>query len=177
MTTTSCPSASPSRTFSPRDIAPTSTTYRLARLLVRQCALNLLKRDQLSGLQVMQEAQSLEVLLQPARPTVSYIRLPAIAMDHPRPARQVSPRPSSTHTFRAHFQKLSSRSTRSSFRTATKWPYISRSFPFASLRFFARCPALGRLAPRCKWKMSFLDSWVIVREVMIRRSRRSFCRE
>lgn len=57
----------------------------------------------------------------------------------------------------------------------TKLAWISRSFARASLMFLARA-AGAAVAPRCRWKMSFLDSCVMARERMMMFSRRSFWR-
>lgn len=50
---------------------------------------------------------------------------------------------------------------------------ISLSFSSASVRFFRRWSGWA-LAPRWRWKMSFLDSWVIDRERMMSFSRNAF---
>lgn len=112
-------------------------------------------------LEIVQEEVSLDVLFNPGR-TAGQLRLP----------------PSAAHIWRLNFQKFSSPSTSSdsSLCTATKLRWISRSFARASLMFFARASGLD-VAPRWRWKMSFLESWVIARERMMIFSRRSFWRQ
>jgi hypothetical protein len=84
----------------------------------------------------------------------------------------------STYTCLFHFQKLSASTSSApfnSFLIFTNNAHISLSLARPSFKFFALAPAFAAVAPRCKWNMSFLDSWVILRDVMIKRSRRSFC--
>lgn len=80
-----------------------------------------------------------------------------------------------TYTFLFHFQnaETSSGEPFNSSLILTKLVQISRSFSLACERVFARAPG-AEVAPLCRWKMSFLESWVINREVMMRRSLRSF---
>lgn len=64
------------------------------------------------------------------------------------------------HTFRLHFQNSLTAvpEVESSSRIAIKPDHMSRSFALASTRFFVRWVGFDKVAPRCRWKMSFLES-------------------